>query len=87
MFRRASGWLAAAASVAAVLFGARQALAGSFWPSMIPFFGVIKEAAAPRQSLTFMFYGAGLVFLPVVLIYTVAVYRIFRTASASTTST
>ena len=36
-------------------------LAGSFWPYMIPFSVTIQEAAAPPQSLSFMFYGAGLV--------------------------
>ena len=38
----------------------------------------IWDAAAPPQSLAFMFYGAGIVVFPVVLIYTVAVYWIFR---------
>ncbi len=53
-------------------------LAGSFWPYMIPFSVTIQEAAAPPQSLSFMFYGAGLVVFPVVLIYTGVVYWIFR---------
>ena len=53
-------------------------LAGSFWPYMIPFSVTIQEAAAPPQSLSFMFYGAGLVVFPVVLIYTAVVYWIFR---------
>ena len=38
----------------------------------------IWDAAAPPQSLAFLFYGAGLVVFPVILIYTVAVYWIFR---------
>ena len=53
-------------------------LAGSFWPYMIPFSVTIEEAAAPTESLTFMFYGAALVVFPVVLIYTGVVYWIFR---------
>ncbi len=53
-------------------------LAGSFWPYMIPFSVTIQDAAAPPQSLSFMFYGAGLVVFPVVLIYTAVVYWIFR---------
>ena len=53
-------------------------LAGSFWPYMIPFSITVEQAAAPPESLTFMFYGAGLVVFPVVLIYTIVVYWIFR---------
>jgi cytochrome d ubiquinol oxidase subunit II len=45
---------------------------------MIPFSVTIQDAAAPPQSLSFMFYGAGLVVFPVVLIYTAVVYWIFR---------
>ena len=44
---------------------------------MIPFSVTIQEAAAPA-SLTFIFYRAGLVVFPIVLIYTVAVYWVFR---------
>jgi len=63
----------------AVIFAAAfLTLAGSFWPYMIPFSVTIQEAAAPPQSLSFMFYGAGIVVFPVVLIYTVVVYWIFR---------
>jgi cytochrome d ubiquinol oxidase subunit II len=66
-------------AMAAVIFlAAFLTLAGSFWPYMIPFSVTIQEAAAPPQSLSFMFYGAGLVVFPVVLIYTVVVYWIFR---------
>jgi len=53
-------------------------LAGSFWPYMIPYSVTIAEAAAPPESLTFMFYGAGIIVFPVVLIYTCVVYWIFR---------
>jgi cytochrome d ubiquinol oxidase subunit II len=61
-----------------IFFAAFLTLAGSFWPYMIPFSVTIQEAAAPPQSLSFMFYGAGIVVFPVVLIYTVVVYWIFR---------
>ena len=47
---------------------------GSFlitlWPYMIPFSIMIAEAAAPCASLTFMFWGAGLFVLPLMLLYT-----------------
>jgi cytochrome d ubiquinol oxidase subunit II len=45
---------------------------------MIRFSVTLWDAAAPPQSLTFVFYGAGLLVFPVVLIYTVAVYWILR---------
>ena len=53
-------------------------LACSFWPWMIPYSVTVLDAAAPLQSLTFLFYGAGLVVFPVVLAYTIGVYAIFR---------
>jgi cytochrome d ubiquinol oxidase subunit II len=34
-------------------------MAISFWPYMIPFSITIEEAAAPRSSLAFMFWGEG----------------------------
>ena len=37
-----------------------------------------QQAAAPTQSLEFLFWGAGIVVFPVVLIYTGLVYWIFR---------
>jgi cytochrome d ubiquinol oxidase subunit II len=61
-----------------IFLAAYLTLVGSFWPYMVPFSVTIWDAAAPPQSLAFMFYGAGLVVFPVVLIYTVAVYWIFR---------
>ena len=66
------------AMTAIIFLTAFLTLAGSFWPYMIPFSVTIQEAAAPPQSLSFMFYGAGLFVFPVVLIYTVSVYWIFR---------
>ena len=63
---------------AIIFISAFLTLAGSFWPYMIPYSVTIAEAAAPPESLNFMFYGAGLVVFPVVLIYTAVVYWIFR---------
>jgi cytochrome d ubiquinol oxidase subunit II len=53
-------------------------LAISFWPYMIPGAVTIDEAAAPHSSLAFMFWGAGLFVFPLMLIYTVISYRVFR---------
>jgi cytochrome d ubiquinol oxidase subunit II len=65
----------AAMSVVACAFAA---LAVSFWPYMIPYSVTVQQAAAPAQSLRFLFWGAGILMLPVVLIYTALVYWIFR---------
>ena len=47
-------WLPYALTV--VIFPAAYLiLAGSFWPYMIPFSVTIWDAAAPPQSLTFLF--------------------------------
>jgi len=53
-------------------------LAISFWPYMIPFSITIDEAAAPHSSLAFMFWGEGLFVLPLMLVYTVISYSVFR---------
>jgi cytochrome bd ubiquinol oxidase subunit II len=45
-------------------------LAASFWPYMIPYTVTVEDAAAPPQSLAFLFWGGGLVIFPIVLIYT-----------------
>jgi cytochrome bd ubiquinol oxidase subunit II len=50
----------------------------SFLPYMLPFSLTIDAAAAPPSSLRFMFWGSGLVVLPLILFYTVTVYRVFR---------
>jgi cytochrome bd ubiquinol oxidase subunit II len=70
-------WLPYAMTVV-IFLAAYLTLVGSFWPYMIPFSVTIWDAAAPPQSLSFLFYGAGIVVFPVVLIYTVVVYWIFR---------
>lgn len=65
--------------MAALIFiSAFGTMAASFWPYMIPFSITIADAAAPMESLEFMFYGAGLVVLPIILIYTAVVYWVFR---------
>ena len=53
-------------------------LAISFWPYMVPFSITIEEAAAPHSSLAFMFWGEGLFVFPLMLIYTVISYSVFR---------
>jgi cytochrome bd ubiquinol oxidase subunit II len=75
--QRQRDWLPYAMTVV-IFLAAYLTLVGSFWPYMIPFSVTIWDAAPPPQSLAFMFYGAGIVVFPVVLIYTVAVYWIFR---------
>jgi cytochrome d ubiquinol oxidase subunit II len=64
--------------VALVFLSAFGTLAISFWPYMIPFVITIDEAAAPHSSLAFMFWGEGLFVFPLMLIYTVVSYRVFR---------
>ena len=49
-------------------------LAVLFWPYMIPYSITVGNAAAPEASLSFLFWGAGLFVLPVIAIYTIAVY-------------
>jgi cytochrome bd ubiquinol oxidase subunit II len=48
-----------------------------FWPYMIPYSITVADAAAPDVSLRFLFYG-GIVVLPVIAIYTIGVYWVFR---------
>lgn len=65
--------------MAALIFiSAFGTMAASFWPYMIPFSITIADAAAPTESLEFMFYGAGMVVMPIILIYTAVVYWVFR---------
>jgi cytochrome d ubiquinol oxidase subunit II len=59
-------------------------LAISFWPYMIPFSITIDEAAAPHSSLAFMFWGEGLFVFPLMLLYTVISYTVFRGKLKST---
>jgi cytochrome bd ubiquinol oxidase subunit II len=59
-------------------FAAFLTLAVMFWPYMIPYSITVANAAAPQASLSFLFWGAGLFVLPVIAIYTVTVYWVFR---------
>jgi cytochrome d ubiquinol oxidase subunit II len=52
-------------------------LAVIFWPYMIPYCITVVDAAAPDASLPFLFYF-GIAVLPVIAIYTIGVYRVFR---------
>lgn len=52
-------------------------LAVMFWPYMIPYSITVANAAAPDVSLRFLLY-AGVVVLPIIAIYTISVYWVFR---------
>ena len=64
--------------VALIFAAAFGTLAISFWPYMIPFSITIEQAAAPHSSLAFMFWGEGLFVFPLMLVYTVISYSVFR---------
>jgi cytochrome d ubiquinol oxidase subunit II len=70
--------------VAVIFIAAFGTLAISFWPYMIPFVITIDEAAAPHSSLAFMFWGEGIFIFPLMLIYTVVSYSVFRGKVRST---
>ena len=53
-------------------------LAVMFWPYMIPYSITVGNAAAPEASLSFLFWGAGIVVLPIITLYTLVVYWVFR---------
>jgi cytochrome d ubiquinol oxidase subunit II len=63
---------------ALIFVAAFGTLAVSFWPYMIPFAITIQQAAAPQSSLVFLFWGAGLVVFPLMLVYTGVSYSVFR---------
>lgn len=48
-----------------------------FWPLMIPYSVTVAAAAAPDASLSFFFVG-GIIVLPVIVLYTVGNYWVFR---------
>ncbi|MEN3975211.1 cytochrome d ubiquinol oxidase subunit II [Emcibacter sp. SYSU 3D8] len=52
-------------------------LAVSLWPYIVPRAFTIWEAAAPPETQIFLLVGA-LLFVPLVLTYTIIVYRVFR---------
>jgi cytochrome bd ubiquinol oxidase subunit II len=75
--RRRIDWAPYGMSV--IIFSAAfLTLEASFWPYIIPFSVTIQEAAAPVQSLSFLFYGAGIIVFPIILFYTGMVYWILR---------
>ena len=45
---------------------------------MIPYQVTVADAAAPDKSLSFLFWGAGVFVLPVIVINTGVVYWAFR---------
>ena len=74
--RRADGppfWM-----VALIFAVAFCTLAISFWPYMIPFSITVEAAASPPASLAFMFWGAGLFVFPLVLLYTLTSFWVFK---------
>ena len=64
--------------VALIFVSAFGTLALSFWPYMIPSVITIDEATAPQSSLAFMFWGCGLIVFPLMLLYTLISYSVFR---------
>ena len=81
--RRLDAWPLFA--VALVFLSAFGTLVISFWPYMIPFVITIDDAAAPHASLAFMFWGEGLFVFPLMLLYTVISYGVFRGKARETT--
>jgi cytochrome bd ubiquinol oxidase subunit II len=65
-------------TVAVIFLSAFGTLALSFWPYMIPFVITVDGAAAPPSSLAFMFWGCGVFVFPLMLLYTVISYTVFR---------
>lgn len=53
-------------------------LAASYLPYIVPFDVTLSAAAAPSASQSFMFWGAGLFVLPVIVLYTYVAYAVFR---------
>jgi cytochrome d ubiquinol oxidase subunit II len=74
--RRLDAW--PFASAAAIFLAAFATLAASFLPYMVPYSITIAEAAAPRSSLAFIFWGAGAFVLPLMLVYTITAYSVFN---------
>ncbi len=62
----------------AIFAAAFGTLALSFYPYMVPFSISIADAVSPPASLAFMFWGAGIIVLPITLIYTLVVYFVFK---------
>jgi cytochrome d ubiquinol oxidase subunit II len=75
--RQRHDWMPFAMTVA-FFIASFLTLAVLFWPYMIPYQVTVADAAAPDKSLSFLFWGAGVFVLPVILIYTAVVYWAFR---------
>ena len=69
--------------VALIFVTAFGTLALSFWPYMIPFVITVNDAAAPHSSLAFMSWG-GFVVFPLMLLYTIVSYSVFKGKSGAT---
>jgi cytochrome d ubiquinol oxidase subunit II len=65
-------------AVTGIFAAAFAAIAISFWPYMLPYSVTVAEGASPPESTWFMFWGAGLVALPLTLGNTLIVYHVFR---------
>jgi cytochrome d ubiquinol oxidase subunit II len=74
--QRRDAWPFAAAAL--VFIAAFAMFAASFVPYMVPFSMTIAQAAAPPSSLAFVFWGAGAFILPLILLYTIVVYSVFK---------
>jgi cytochrome bd ubiquinol oxidase subunit II len=74
--RRRDSWPFAGTAV--IFLTAFATLAASFLPYIVPFSLTILQAAAPTSSLSFIFWGAGIVVLPLTLLYTIVVYAVFK---------
>jgi cytochrome d ubiquinol oxidase subunit II len=64
--------------VALIFISAFGTPALSFWPYMIPSVITVDQAAAPPSSLAFMFWRCGVIIFPLMLIYTLISYTVFR---------
>ena len=71
--------------VTVIFMSAFGTLALSFWPYMIPSVITVHEAASPHSSLVFMFWGCGVIVFPLMLIYTIVSYSVFRGKIRETT--
>jgi cytochrome d ubiquinol oxidase subunit II len=69
--------------VATIFAAAFGTLAISFWPYMIPFSITVNQAASGHASLAFMFWGEGIFVFPLMLLYTVISFRVFRGKATS----
>ncbi|HTW69673.1 MAG TPA: cytochrome d ubiquinol oxidase subunit II [Acetobacteraceae bacterium] len=64
--------------VSLIFAAAFATLALSFWPYMIPFSVTIKDAASPHSTLAFLFWFAGIIVFPLMLIYTAINLTVFK---------